>query len=62
MRVALYTRVSTEEQARNGLSLRDQNNTLREYAREKGYTVVGEYQDAGISARKPSWYRTVSTP
>ena len=53
MRVALYIRVSTEEQARNGLSLRDQINTLREYAREKGYTVVGEYQDAGISARKP---------
>lgn len=53
MRVALYTRVSTEEQAKNGLSLRDQLSTLREYAKENNHTIVGEYQDAGISARKP---------
>lgn len=53
MRVALYTRVSTEEQARNGLSLGDQLNTLRDYARAHGHIIAGEYQDAGISARKP---------
>lgn len=53
MRVALYTRVSTEEQARNGLSLGDQLNTLRDYAKEHRHSIVGEYQDAGISARKP---------
>lgn len=53
MRVALYTRVSTEEQARNGLSLGDQINTLRDYARAHGHIIAGEYQDAGISARKP---------
>ena len=53
MRVALYCRVSTEEQARNGLSLEDQKNTLIEYAKTNGMTVVGIYEDAGISARKP---------
>ena len=53
MRVALYTRVSTEEQARNGLSLGDQLNTLRDYAMAHGHIIAGEYQDAGISARKP---------
>lgn len=53
MRVALYTRVSTEEQAKNGLSLGDQLSALREYADHHGYTIVCEYQDAGISARKP---------
>ena len=53
MRVALYCRVSTEEQARNGLSLEDQKNTLTEYAKTNGMSVVGIYEDAGISARKP---------
>ena len=45
-------RVSTEEQARNGLSLGDQLRSLRDYAKANGYTIAGEYQDAGISARK----------
>ena len=53
MRVALYCRVSTEEQARHGLSLDDQKNALIEYAKTNGMSVVGIYEDAGISARKP---------
>ena len=53
MRAALYCRVSTEEQARNGLSLEDQKNALIEYSKTHGMTVVGIYEDAGISARKP---------
>ena len=53
MRVALYCRVSTEEQARNGLSLGDQRDKLEEYAKANRMSVVGIYEDAGISARKP---------
>ena len=52
-RAAIYCRVSTEEQARNGLSLGDQRATLEQYAKSKGMTIVDIYEDAGISARKP---------
>ena len=53
MRAALYCRVSTEEQARNGLSMGDQRETLERYAKDHGIAIVGVYEDAGISARKP---------
>lgn len=52
MKVALYTRVSTEEQARHGLSMAEQLETLRRFALSQGYTISGEYSDPGISARK----------
>ena len=52
-RVALYIRVSTEEQSRHGLSLEDQRNALIEYAKSHGMQIVEIYEDAGISARKP---------
>ena len=51
MRVALYARVSTQEQAQHGLSIGAQIAALEEWA--KPYTIVGEYIDAGISARSP---------
>lgn len=50
MRVALYCRVSTSEQAIHGLSIEAQEHALTEWA--KPYTVVGIYKDEGISARK----------
>ena len=53
MRVALYIRVSSDEQARHGLSLQEQRDALTRYAQEHKLTVVGIYEDAGISARKP---------
>lgn len=53
MKAALYIRVSTEEQARHGLSLSEQRANLEAYAKSHGMTVVGVYEDAGISARKP---------
>ncbi len=53
MRAALYLRVSTEEQARHGLSLGDQRAKLEAYAKAHGMAIVGFYEDAGISARKP---------
>lgn len=51
-RVALYLRVSTEEQAINGLSLQAQREALEQHARERGYSIVDVYADEGITARK----------
>lgn len=51
-RVALYIRVSTEEQARKGLSLPEQRASLEAYAAAHGFVIVGVYEDPGISARK----------
>lgn len=52
-RAALYIRVSTEEQARHGLSLPEQKSSLETYAAQHEFKIVGIYEDAGISARKP---------
>ena len=52
LRAALYPRVSTEEQAKFGLSIHDQQNDLEEYAKANGMKVVGIFPDAGFSARK----------
>lgn len=49
MRVALYARVSTEEQSLHGLSIEAQLAALREWAKDQ--TVVDEYVDPGISGR-----------
>ena len=47
-KVALYARVSTEEQASN-FSLPAQLELLRKHAADNGYTVFNEYVDAGYS-------------
>lgn len=51
MRVALYARVSTEEQALHGLSIEAQTAALDAWA--KDHTIVDHYVDRGISARIP---------
>lgn len=51
IRVVLYIRVSTEEQAKHGYSIESQKARLIEYAKEKGYQVVDIYIDEGKSAR-----------
>jgi len=48
-RVALYARVSTSN---NGQSPEMQLRELREYCERRGWTVAGEYVDAGISGAK----------
>lgn len=58
MRVALYIRVSTEEQNLNGLSLPAQRLALTEYAQRNGYLIVDCYADEGISARKSMKHRS----
>lgn len=48
--VALYIRVSTEEQAVNGDSLRTQREELTKYALKNGFHIFGIYEDDGFSA------------
>lgn len=50
-RVALYTRVSTEDQAKEGFSLGAQLERLRLYAAAQDWSVAGEYIDEGHSGR-----------
>ncbi|MFC2058735.1 recombinase family protein [Chloroflexota bacterium] len=49
MRVALYVRVSTQEQAQKGMSIDEQLDTLRRFAEYRGFEIVGEYVDRGFS-------------
>ncbi len=51
-RVALYVRVSTQEQKKHGLSVDSQVAALKDYCKQRNYTIVDVYNDAGISARK----------
>lgn len=62
-RVALYTRVSTEDQAKEGFSLAAQIERLRFYAKAQGWTVAGEYVDEGHSGRttrRPQYERMMA--
>lgn len=52
IRCALYDRVSTDLQAKEGLSLDAQRQALTDYAVAHGYKIVGYYSDEGITARK----------
>jgi DNA invertase Pin-like site-specific DNA recombinase len=48
-RVALYIRVSTDEQAREGVSLAEQRERLELWAKLEGWEVTGHYSDEGVS-------------
>ncbi len=48
---AVYIRVSTEDQAREGFSLGEQKEKLLQLCSFKGYEVFKVYEDAGISAK-----------
>ncbi len=61
MKVALYARVSTEEQAEK-YSLNAQLEAMRQYAKEQGWEVVEEYIDPGYSGRsdkRPAFRRLI---
>src|SRR6266403_1877686 len=51
MKVAIYARVST---IGNGQSPEMQLRELREYVERRGWTLAGEYVDAGVSGAKDS--------
>jgi len=49
--IAIYTRVSTDDQARDGFSLDSQLDRLRAYCMAREWNIAGEYIDAGYSGR-----------
>ena len=49
--VGLYIRVSTEDQAREGFSLPEQEKRLRMMCEYKGYEIFDVYEERGISAK-----------
>ena len=51
-RVALYIRVSTDRQAKEGDSLEAQENALLEYCNKHNYIIVDKYIDGGESGQK----------
>lgn len=51
MRAAVYARVSTEDQAREGFSIAAQLKRLRAYCKAKGWDISDEYIDDGYSGR-----------
>lgn len=62
--VAIYCRVSTEEQATEGYSITAQLQTLRQYTQLYGWQIAGEYVDEGISGKdikgRPAMQRLVA--
>lgn len=50
-RVAIYIRVSTLDQAREGYSLDAQESVLRKWCNDHGYTIHDLYADRGISGK-----------
>ena len=51
METAIYIRVSTEEQAQEGFSIRGQEEKLKDYARIKEWSIYNIYIDEGISGK-----------
>ena len=53
LRAGLWERVSTEEQAKYGYSIKTQVDALEEYCKENRIKIVDHYCDEGVSAGKP---------
>ena len=51
MKTAIYVRVSTEEQAQEGYSIRAQEQKLKDYARIREWSIYNIYIDEGISGK-----------
>jgi len=51
IKAAIYTRVSTEDQAKDGFSLDAQLDKLRSYCKARDWKIGGEYIDDGYSGR-----------
>ena len=50
-KVAIYIRVSSLDQARDGYSLSAQERTLRKYCSDRNYSIFNLYADEGISGK-----------
>lgn len=51
MKAAIYARVSTEEQAKEGYSIDAQISTLKSYAKMCNYDIYKTYKDEGLSGK-----------
>ena len=62
--VAIYTRVSTQDQAREGHSLEEQEERIRKICEVNDYQIFKVYTDAGISGKstenRPAYLRMMS--
>ncbi len=60
MRAAIYARVSTDDQAKEGFSIPAQLKRLQAYCKAKGWDICSEYVDEGFSGRdtnRPAYQR-----
>lgn len=57
LRAGLYERVSTEEQAKYGYSIKTQIDGLTEYCEKNKIKIVDHYTEEGVSGGKPSFKR-----
>jgi DNA invertase Pin-like site-specific DNA recombinase len=63
MRAAIYARVSTDDQAKEGFSIPAQLKRLQAYCKAKSWEVCSEYVDDGFSGRdvnRPAYQRMMS--
>lgn len=51
MKVALYVRVSSEEQAKEGYSIAAQKQRLKDFVKSQGWSIYKIYSDEGFSAK-----------
>src|SRR6266568_7099557 len=62
VRAALYLRVSTGRQADNDLSIPDQRRQAKGYCTSRGWEIVADYVEPGVSAtddRRPEFQRMI---
>src|ERR1700756_546187 len=62
VRAALYLRVSTGRQADNDLSIPDQRREAKAYCASRGWEIVADYVEPGLSAtddRRPEFQRMI---
>jgi site-specific DNA recombinase len=63
MRAALYARVSTEDQAKEGFSIPAQLKRLNAYCKARNWVAAAEYVDEGCSGRdtrRPAYQRMMA--
>lgn len=65
MKIALYSRVSTERQVEQGISMEDQEAAMAKWVRENGHVIVEVFREPGASAyslekRRPVFDRMIS--
>lgn len=49
--VGVYLRVSTEDQSKEGFSLKEQKAKITEYCNFRNYEIYDYYEDTGVSAK-----------